>query len=52
MRSAGMIEMRVENDGVEVLKYTFSSLAEASEMFSFLKEFFPAGTFLIQPVRH
>ncbi len=48
----GMVEMRVEDAGEEILHYNFKSLAEASEMLSFLKEFFPDGTFLIQPVRH
>lgn len=49
---SGMVQMRVQDAGETVLEYTFGSLSEASEMLSFLKDFFPAATFLIQPVRH
>lgn len=48
----GMVEMRVEDGGEEILHYTFKSLKEASDMLAFLREFFPDGTFLIQPLRH
>lgn len=48
----GWVEMRVEDAGEQILHYNFRSLDEASEMFAFLKEFFPQGTFLIQPLRH
>lgn len=48
----GRVEMRVEEDGEEILRYSFRTLREASEMFAFLLEFFPEGTFLIQPLRH
>jgi len=49
---AGMVEMLVEEFGETVLEYKFGSLTEASEMLVFLKDFFPAATFLIQPIRH
>lgn len=49
---AGMVQMRVEDGDDTVLEYTFATLREASEMLSFLKDFFPSATFLIQPVRH
>ncbi|WP_370400195.1 hypothetical protein [Sulfitobacter sp. JB4-11] len=49
---SGMVEMYVEDGGEEILYYSFNSIAEASEMLSFLKEFFPLGTFTIQPLRH
>lgn len=49
---AGMVQMRVEDAGETVLEYTFGSVSEASEMFAFLKDFFPTATFLIQPLRH
>lgn len=49
---SGMVEMLVQDGGEDVLYYSFSSMAEASEMLAFLKEFFPSGTFLIQPLRH
>lgn len=48
---SGMVEMHVQDAGEEILYYTFSSITEASEMLAFLKEFFPAGTFMIQPLR-
>lgn len=47
-----MVEMRVEDGGEEVLRYSFKTLQEASEMLDFLKDFFPSGTFVIQPMRH
>lgn len=49
---AGMVEMRVQEAGERLLEYKFHSIAEAAEMFAFLKDFFPAATFLIQPLRH
>ena len=52
MSTFGWVEMRVEDAGEQILHYNFRSLDEASEMFAFLKEFFPQGTFLIQPLRH
>lgn len=52
LRMSGMVEMFVQDGGEDVLYYSFSSIAEASEMLAFLKEFFPSGTFLIQPLRH
>lgn len=48
----GMVEMRVEDAGEVVLRYSFKTIAEASEMLAFLKDFFPGGSFLIHPVRH
>lgn len=35
-----------------VLRYSFASLDEASEMMMFLKDFFEHATFVIQPQRH
>lgn len=49
---SGRVEMSVQEGGEVVLYYSFNSIAEASEMLAFLQEFFPAGTFLIQPLRH
>ncbi len=48
----GMVELRVEDAGEEILRYSFQTIREASEMLDFLKDFFPAGTFVINPVRH
>lgn len=48
----GMVELRVADAGEEILQYSFATIQEASEMLQFLKDFFPAGTFVIQPLRH
>ena len=48
----GMVELHVEEFGETLLEYKFCTVSEASEMLSFLKDFFPMATFLIQPVRH
>jgi hypothetical protein len=48
----GMVELRVAEEGREVLIYTFGKVAEAAEMMNFLSEFLPDARFLIQPVRH
>lgn len=50
--ASGMVELRVEDGGEEVLRYSFGTIGEASEMLAFLKDFFPSGTFLIHPLRH
>ena len=49
---SGMVEVIVREAEEEILHYSFKSIAEASEMLAFLQEFFPSGTFLIQPLRH
>lgn len=48
----GRVEMRVEDGGQEILHYNFETIAEASVMFDFLKDFFPQGSFVICPLRH
>ncbi len=52
--SPGLLELRVRvrERGADQLVYTFRSIAEASEMMAFLKDFFPAATFELAPVRH
>jgi hypothetical protein len=47
-----MVEMKVEEAGKEILWYSFKTIKEATEMYSFLRDFFPDGTFIIQPLRH
>ena len=47
-----MVELRVADDGMEVLVYSFGRISEAVEMMSFLSDFLPQARFLIQPVRH
>ena len=46
------VEVKVENDGVVILNYCFRNIQEATEIFVYLREFFPDGTFVIQPLRH
>ena len=48
----GMIELRVSEDGQEILIYTFREIAAAVEMMGFLSEFLPEARFVIQPVPH
>lgn len=44
--------MKVEAEGVVILRYTFHSLREATEQFVYLRDFFPQGTFIIEPLKH
>lgn len=46
------VEFRVQQDGEDVLVYTFKAVDEAAEMFNFLREFFPQARFIIQPLLH
>lgn len=52
MKMMQHVELRVEDQGELILTYTFTDLRAASEMFAYLKDFFPDGTFIIQPLRH
>jgi len=47
-----MVELRVAEDGRDLLIYTFRGAAEAAEMMRFLADFLPDARFIIQPVRH
>ena len=47
-----MVELRVSEEGREVLVYTFRATSEAAEMITFLAGFLPGARFLIEPVRH
>ena len=47
-----MIEMKVEDGGEVILSYHFKTVREASEMFVFLRDFFPNGKFVIKPLLH
>ncbi len=49
---AHSIELRVRDEGRDVLVYTFDSAGRAAEMIRFLADFFPAGEFIVQPMRH
>ena len=46
------VELRVQDAGEDILVYALPGLDEASEMFNFLREFFPEAKFIIQPLRH
>ena len=46
------VELRVQQDGGDVLVYAFQAINEAAEMFEFLREFFPGAKFVIQPLLH
>jgi hypothetical protein len=48
----GLMELRVQEHGVDQLVYTFRSVEDASEMVAFLKDFFPEAAFVLAPVRH
>ncbi|MEL6516863.1 MAG: hypothetical protein AAFO80_03480 [Pseudomonadota bacterium] len=49
---ARQVELRVQEDGADVLVYAFRGLDEAAEMFAFLRDFFPNARFVIQPLHH
>lgn len=46
------VEMHVQDGGETRLAYTFRTIGEAAEMMAYLKDFFPEGRFIIQPLRH
>ncbi|MEL6644574.1 MAG: hypothetical protein AAFQ79_11600 [Pseudomonadota bacterium] len=46
------VELRVQENGADVLVYAFREIGEAADMFEFLREFFPGARFVIQPLRH
>lgn len=48
----GMIELRVAEDGREILIYKFREIAAAVEMMDFLSGFLPEARFVIQPLPH
>lgn len=46
------VELKVEEEGRVILRYTFPYLRDATEQFVYLRDFFPQSTFIIQPLRH
>lgn len=48
----GSVELKVREDGADTLVYTFKTVSEAGEMINFLTDFFPAATFIVQPLTH
>ncbi|MXQ07951.1 hypothetical protein GQ651_08840 [Alphaproteobacteria bacterium GH1-50] len=49
---SGAVELRVHQDGEDILIYSFKAIDEAAEMFDFLRDFFPTAKFVIQPLMH
>lgn len=48
----GFVELRVRENGKDVLVYTFKSTAAAAEMVHFLSDMMPGASYLVQPLRH
>ena len=46
------VELRVREDGADIIVYTFESPTKAADMINYLSEFFPRAEFLVQPLRH
>jgi hypothetical protein len=47
-----MVELRVAEEGQEILIYRFGKIVDAAEMMRFLAEFLPDARFVIQPLPH
>ena len=47
-----MVELRVRDQGSEILVYALQSVAEAAEMMHFLGDFLPSAQFTVQPLTH
>lgn len=52
IRDQRSVELRVQEDGADVLVYVFRTIGEAADMFEYLRDFFPTARFVIQPLRH
>jgi hypothetical protein len=48
----GFVELRVRENGKDVLVYTFKSIESAAEMMHFLSGMMPEVSYLVQPLRH
>ena len=48
--ASSAVELRVQEGDCDVLVYSYMTLTDASEMYAFLKDFFPEARFVIQPV--
>ncbi len=48
----GLVELRVRDEGEEILVYTFRAIADAAEMIHFLSGFLPRAQFVLQPAPH
>jgi hypothetical protein len=46
------VELRVRDEGRDILLYTFDSAGRAAEMIHFLADFLPKAEFVVQPLRH
>jgi hypothetical protein len=49
---SGFVELRVRENGKDVLVYNFKSIAGAAEMMHFLSDMMPGVSYVVQPLRH
>ncbi len=47
----GWVELEVYDEDKLQLRYAFATVGEACETMRFLRDFFPDGRFVIQPLR-
>lgn len=47
-----MVELRVREQGEDVLVYSFKNASEAAEMVHFLSDMMPGASYVVQPIRH
>lgn len=50
--ATGGVRFSVQHEGREVLVYHVASLAEAREIFDFVRDFFPGARFVFEPALH
>jgi hypothetical protein len=46
------VELRVREEGQDILIYNFKTATDAAEMVHFLSDMMPGASFLVQPIRH
>lgn len=46
------VELRVAENGTDILVYTFRTVQAAAEMIHFLEDMLPGASFTVQPLRH
>jgi len=52
MRDPSGVRLSVREDGQDILVYHYSTLSEATEIFAFIREFFPSAEFVFEPLVH
>lgn len=48
----GFVELRVRENGQDILVYSFKSVTAAADMVHFLSDMMPGASYTVQPVRH